>query len=68
LTSLYYYVAVLGNHDYRGDVLAQLSPILRKFDSRWLCLRSFIVDAGNKTPLFSFSFSFLKATFGDITI
>ncbi|KAM3753349.1 hypothetical protein ACB098_03G087500 [Castanea mollissima] len=36
---------VLGNHDYRGDVLAQLSPILRKLDSRWLCLRSFIVDA-----------------------
>ncbi|XP_030956571.1 purple acid phosphatase 3-like [Quercus lobata] len=36
---------VLGNHDYRGDVLAQLSPILGKFDSRWLCLRSFIVDA-----------------------
>ncbi|GMH11327.1 hypothetical protein Nepgr_013168 [Nepenthes gracilis] len=36
---------VLGNHDYRGDVLAQLSPILRKLDSRWMCLRSFIVDA-----------------------
>lgn len=36
---------VLGNHDYRGDVLAQLSSILRKLDSRWLCLRSFIVDA-----------------------
>ncbi|GAB4835905.1 Purple acid phosphatase 8 [Ancistrocladus abbreviatus] len=36
---------VLGNHDYRGDVLAQLSPILRRFDSRWLCLRSFIVNA-----------------------
>ncbi|XP_062172221.1 purple acid phosphatase 3-like isoform X2 [Alnus glutinosa] len=36
---------VLGNHDYRGDVLAQLSPILRKVDSRWVCLRSFIVSA-----------------------
>ncbi|CAO2837151.1 unnamed protein product [Amaranthus hypochondriacus] len=36
---------VLGNHDYRGDVLAQLSPILRKKDSRWICLRSFIVNA-----------------------
>ncbi|KAK4790217.1 hypothetical protein SAY86_017521 [Trapa natans] len=36
---------VLGNHDYRGDVLAQLSPVLRKIDSRWLCLRSFILDA-----------------------
>ncbi|MBA0648424.1 hypothetical protein Goklo_016151 [Gossypium klotzschianum] len=31
---------VLGNHDYRGDVQAQLSPILRKIDSRWLCLRN----------------------------
>lgn len=35
---------VLGNHDYRGDVEAQLSPILQKLDKRWLCLRSFIVD------------------------
>lgn len=38
--------AVLGNHDYRGDVEAQLSPFLREIDSRWLCLRSFIVDSG----------------------
>ncbi|GER53768.1 purple acid phosphatase 17 [Striga asiatica] len=37
--------AVLGNHDYRGDAVAQLSPYLRKIDSRWLCLRSFVVDA-----------------------
>jgi len=36
---------VLGNHDYRGDVLAQLSPALRKVDNRWLCLRSFVLDA-----------------------
>ncbi|XP_047331744.1 purple acid phosphatase 4-like [Impatiens glandulifera] len=35
---------VLGNHDYRGDVKAQLNPILRKTDSRWLCLRSFILN------------------------
>ncbi|KAL5581521.1 hypothetical protein UlMin_013963 [Ulmus minor] len=32
---------VLGNHDYHGNVLAQLSHVLTKFDSRWLCLRSF---------------------------
>ncbi|KAI4379064.1 hypothetical protein MLD38_005405 [Melastoma candidum] len=38
--------SVLGNHDYRGDVEAQLSPVLRAMDSRWLCLRSFIVNAG----------------------
>ncbi|XP_020595910.1 purple acid phosphatase 17-like [Phalaenopsis equestris] len=37
--------AVLGNHDYRGDVLSQLSPILQTIDSRWLCLRSFILHA-----------------------
>ncbi|KAK2630782.1 hypothetical protein QOZ80_UnG0726080 [Eleusine coracana subsp. coracana] len=36
---------VLGNHDYKGDVLAQLSPVLRKIDNRFICMRSFIVDA-----------------------
>ncbi|KAM0043488.1 putative Acid phosphatase [Helianthus debilis subsp. tardiflorus] len=38
--------SVLGNHDYRGNVLAQLSPVLSQKDSKWLCLRSFIVDSG----------------------
>ncbi|KAL8142094.1 hypothetical protein V2J09_015126 [Rumex salicifolius] len=38
--------SVLGNHDYRGDVEAQLSEHLRKKDKRWLCMRSFILDAG----------------------
>ncbi|XP_021641299.2 purple acid phosphatase 8 [Hevea brasiliensis] len=37
--------SVLGNHDYRGDAEAQLNPILTEKDSRWLCLRSFIVNA-----------------------
>ncbi|XP_062183014.1 LOW QUALITY PROTEIN: purple acid phosphatase 17-like [Phragmites australis] len=36
---------ILGNHDYRGDALAQLSPVLRKLDSRWICMKSFIVNA-----------------------
>ncbi|CAN6295834.1 unnamed protein product [Urochloa humidicola] len=36
---------VLGNHDYKGDALAQLSPVLRKIDSRFICMRSFIVNA-----------------------
>ncbi|KAF5750071.1 purple acid phosphatase 8-like isoform X1 [Tripterygium wilfordii] len=36
---------VLGNHDYRGDVEAQLSPSQRKKDKRWLCFRSFIINA-----------------------
>ncbi|XP_022735402.1 purple acid phosphatase 7-like isoform X2 [Durio zibethinus] len=40
---------VLGNHDYRGDVEAQLSHILREKDKRWLCLRSFILKAGDDT-------------------
>ncbi|XP_066378574.1 purple acid phosphatase 3-like [Miscanthus floridulus] len=37
---------VLGNHDYRGDVLAQLDPALRNVDSRFMCMRSFVVNAG----------------------
>ncbi|XP_021909326.1 purple acid phosphatase 17-like [Carica papaya] len=36
---------VLGNHDYRGDAEAQLKPLLREIDTRWICLRSFVVDA-----------------------
>ncbi|XP_016515397.1 purple acid phosphatase 8 [Nicotiana tabacum] len=36
---------VLGNHDYRGDVEAQLSPVLREKDERWFCLRSYVLDA-----------------------
>lgn len=35
---------VLGNHDYRGNVEAQLNPLFQKIDGRWLCLRSFIVS------------------------
>ncbi|KAK8486185.1 hypothetical protein V6N11_069138 [Hibiscus sabdariffa] len=46
--------SVLGNHDYRGNVEAQLSPILRKMDSRWLCLRSFILNAGPEMAEFFF--------------
>ncbi|KAL8218502.1 hypothetical protein R6Q57_021906 [Mikania cordata] len=38
--------SVLGNHDYRGNVLAQLSPVLTQKDSKWLCLRSFVVNSG----------------------
>ncbi|KAI3980215.1 hypothetical protein MKX01_033356 [Papaver californicum] len=36
---------VLGNHDYRGDVDAQLSPTLTQLDSRWLFLRSYVLEA-----------------------
>ncbi|TVU24745.1 hypothetical protein EJB05_27199, partial [Eragrostis curvula] len=34
-----------GNHDYRGDALAQLSPVLRNLESRWICMKSFVVSA-----------------------
>lgn len=37
--------SVLGNHDYRGNALAQLSPILTQRDSRWFCLKSYVLDA-----------------------
>ncbi|KAI5084409.1 hypothetical protein GOP47_0000578 [Adiantum capillus-veneris] len=32
---------VLGNHDYMGDVLAELSDALVERDSRWYCKRAF---------------------------
>ncbi|KZV14231.1 purple acid phosphatase 1 [Dorcoceras hygrometricum] len=37
--------SVLGNHDYRGDALAQLSPLLNQKDSKWFCLKSYILNA-----------------------
>ncbi|XVF43466.1 hypothetical protein PTKIN_Ptkin02bG0042100 [Pterospermum kingtungense] len=46
--------SVLGNHDYRGNVEAQLSPILRNMDSKWLCLRSFILNVGPEMVDFFF--------------
>lgn len=46
LTKGYELFSVLGNHDYRGNVLAQIDPALRKIDSRFICMRSFIVSAG----------------------
>ncbi|XVF85546.1 hypothetical protein PTKIN_Ptkin17bG0125900 [Pterospermum kingtungense] len=44
--------SVLGNHDYRGDAVAQLTPFLRKVEKRWLCLRSFLL----KTEIAEFFF------------
>ncbi|XP_057809088.1 purple acid phosphatase 3-like [Salvia miltiorrhiza] len=38
--------AILGNHDYHGNTEAQLSPLLKKRDSRWNCFRSFTIQAG----------------------
>lgn len=45
--------AVLGNHDYRGDVLAQLDPVLKEIDSRWLCQRSFTLKYNLSALTFS---------------
>ncbi|KAJ1430569.1 Metallo-dependent phosphatase-like [Sesbania bispinosa] len=36
---------VLGNHDYRSDAEAQLSPVLKNLDERWFCVRSYVVNA-----------------------
>ncbi|GER53770.1 purple acid phosphatase, partial [Striga asiatica] len=36
----------MGNRDYQGNTEAQLSQALRKIDKRWICKRSFIVQAG----------------------
>ncbi|PON79275.1 Calcineurin-like phosphoesterase domain, apaH type [Parasponia andersonii] len=38
-------ILVLGNHDYRGNAMAQLDPVFRNIDSRWLCMRSFVVNS-----------------------
>ncbi|KAA8529878.1 hypothetical protein F0562_034518 [Nyssa sinensis] len=40
-----HWYSILGNHDYRGDAKAQINPTLRKIDSRWLCLRSYVLNA-----------------------
>ncbi|KAL9372314.1 hypothetical protein Peur_034558 [Populus x canadensis] len=57
--------SVLGNHDYRGNAEAQLSLHLRKIDSRWLCLRSFIVDAELAEIFFVDTTPFVKSYFTD---
>jgi hypothetical protein len=38
--------SVLGNHDYRGNVEAQLSKVLTQKDWRWFCRRSFVLSSG----------------------
>lgn len=43
----FYFCIVLGNHDYRGDVLAELNPVLQEKDKRFICMRSFILNSGN---------------------
>ncbi|EEF28607.1 purple acid phosphatase 17 [Ricinus communis] len=57
--------SVLGNHDYRGNAEAQLSPYLRKIDTRWLCLRSFIVNAELAEMFFVDTNPFVDAYFSN---
>ncbi|OMO87768.1 hypothetical protein COLO4_20578 [Corchorus olitorius] len=57
--------SVLGNHDYRGDAEAQLSPLLRQIDTRWLCLRSFIVNAELAEIIFVDTTPFVETYFLD---
>ncbi|BBN07961.1 tartrate-resistant acid phosphatase type 5 [Marchantia polymorpha subsp. ruderalis] len=33
--------AVLGNHDYMGDVLSQMDPYIQLRDDRWICQREY---------------------------
>ena len=41
--------AVLGNHDYTGNALAQIDPAIRNVDSRYTAIaKSFIVNSGNQ--------------------
>ncbi|CAL5354614.1 unnamed protein product [Camellia sinensis] len=57
--------SILGNHDYRGDAKAQLNPMLRKIDSRWICLRSFTLNTGSADFFFMDTTPFVDVYFTD---
>ncbi|CAL5354613.1 unnamed protein product [Camellia sinensis] len=57
--------SILGNHDYRGDAKAQLNPMLRKIDSRWICLRSFTLNTGSVDFFFMDTTPFVDVYFTD---
>ncbi|KAL2347828.1 hypothetical protein Fmac_001828 [Flemingia macrophylla] len=57
--------SVLGNHDYRGNALAQISPLLRKIDRRWFCQRTFILNAGVAEFFFIDTTPFISDYFND---
>ncbi|PKI71721.1 hypothetical protein CRG98_007854 [Punica granatum] len=49
----------------KGDAEAQLSPVLRQTDWRWLCLRSFIVNAELAEIFFVDTTPFVRSYFTD---
>ncbi|KAG6401839.1 hypothetical protein SASPL_138707 [Salvia splendens] len=55
--------SVLGNHDYQGNVEAQLSPALKKRDKRWNCKRNFILEAGSADIFFVDTTPFVQKYF-----
>ncbi|KAJ4710156.1 Purple acid phosphatase [Melia azedarach] len=57
--------AVLGNHDYRGNVEAQVHPILRTIDKRWFCMKNYIVNAGVAEFFFVDTTPFVESYFTD---
>ncbi|XP_020222430.1 purple acid phosphatase 3 isoform X2 [Cajanus cajan] len=56
---------VLGNHDYRGNAMAQISPVLGYRDNRWVCFRSYVVNSENVDLVFVDTTPFVKKYFID---
>ncbi|KAL0889475.1 hypothetical protein Bca101_013458 [Brassica carinata] len=57
--------SVLGNHDYRGNVSAQLSHVLTQKDWRWFCRRSFVLLSGMVEFFFVDTTPFVENYFTD---
>ncbi|CAF1919775.1 BnaC02g34120D [Brassica napus] len=57
--------SVLGNHDYRGNVSAQLSQVLTQKDWRWFCRRSFVLCSGMVEFFFVDTNPFVRKYFTD---
>nr|VDD38229.1 unnamed protein product [Brassica oleracea] len=57
--------SVLGNHDYRGNVSAQLSHVLTQKDWRWFCRRSFVLCSGMVEFFFVDTNPFVEKYFTD---
>ena len=58
------FFTVLGNHDYMGDALCQLSEEIAKRDPRWFCRKEFQLHV----PLSCIDDSDMTLTEGDLSI